>query len=324
MNNSPKVSSYFGAHTFGLQDMKDKLPEHAYKDLLKTIIQGRKLTSSAADQIAQTIKDWAVSKGATHFCHWFQPLNGLTAEKHDAFISVQHSDTAPLKVLERFSGNQLTQGEPDASSLPSGGARSTFEARGYTVWDPRSPLFLMQSAESFTLCIPSIFFSYSGEALDYKTPLLRSCSSLSQNMAQILKLLGDVDIKKVDVTIGAEQEYFLIDEKLVAQRPDLLVSGKTLLGRPPVKGQQLSDHYFGAIPSRVSKFMAELEKQLYLLGIPAKTRHNEVAPCQFELAPIFESAPIAADHNTLLMEVLKKLLESMVFTAFLTRNLLKT
>src|SRR6185437_903776 len=267
---------------------------------------GKKLKPETADAIATVIKDWAVGKGVTHFCHWFQPMTGLTAEKHDAFISIQHAYHSELKVVERFTGSMLIQGEPDASSFPSGGMRSTFEARGYTAWDPGSPLFIMEDEAGKTLCIPTIFFGYHGQALDNKTPLLRSVDALSREACDFLKLLGDVDVKSVQATLGAEQEYFLIDKNFVALRPDLIMTGRTLLGAASTRGQQLEDHYFGAIPRRVKAFMEDAEFELYKLGIPVKTRHNEVAPSQFELAPIFEDVGISADHNTIAMEVLKK------------------
>jgi glutamine synthetase len=233
-------------------------------------------------------------------------MTGLTAEKHDAFISIQHSHHSELKVIERFSGAQLIQGEPDASSFPSGGMRSTFEARGYTAWDPSSPLFIIEGEFGNTLCIPSVFFGYHGEALDNKTPLLRSVEAISREASEFLRTLGDVDCKGVAATLGPEQEYFLIDRRFVASRPDIVMAGRTLLGAPSPRGQQLEDHYFGSIPSRIKTFMEDLEIELYKLGVPIKTRHNEVAPSQFELAPIFENCNIAADHNTLTMEVLKR------------------
>jgi len=304
---TPPISHYFGELTFGLSQMREQLPKEAYQSLLKALENGKKLNKETADAIALVIKEWAVHKGATHFCHWFQPMTGLTAEKHDAFISIQHTHHSDLKVLERFTGSQLIQGEPDASSFPSGGMRSTFEARGYTAWDPSSPLFLIEGHRGHTLCIPTVFFGYHGEALDNKTPLLRSCQALSKEASEFLKLLGDVDVKSVQATVGAEQEYFLIDRELARKRPDLLLTGRTLLGAPSTRGQQLEDHYFGSIPSRVKLFMEDLEHEAYRLGIPLKTRHNEVAPSQFEVAPIFESANIAADHNTLLMETLKRI-----------------
>ncbi len=300
------ISEYFGSHTFGLGKMREKLPREAYNNLLKALDHGKKISKETADSIAQVIKEWAVSQGATHFCHWFQPMTGLTAEKHDAFISIQTTHHSELKVVERFSGGQLIQGEPDASSFPSGGMRSTFEARGYTAWDPSSPLFIIEGEMGKTLCIPTIFFGYHGEALDNKIPLLRSVQSLSTAACEFLKMLGDVDVKSINATLGAEQEYFLIDRRFITHRPDLLMTGRTVLGASSPRGQQLEDHYFGSIPVRAKTFMEDLETELYKLGIPIKTRHNEVAPSQFELAPIFESMNIAADHNTLTMEVMKR------------------
>lgn len=300
------ISEYFGELTFGLAQMRETLPREAYIDLLKTLEQGKKLTRDTSDAVALVVKEWAVSKGITHFCHWFQPMTGLTAEKHDAFISIQHSHHSELKVIERFSGSQLIQGEPDASSFPSGGMRSTFEARGYTAWDPSSPIFVVEGELGKTLCIPSVFFGYHGEALDLKTPLLRSVQALSASACEFLKLLGDVDVKAISATLGVEQEYFLIDRKYAEDRPDLVMTGRTLLGAASPRGQQLEDHYFGSIPGRAKTFMEDLEMELYRLGIPIKTRHNEVAPSQFELAPIFENVNIASDHNTLTMETMKR------------------
>ncbi|MCX6111004.1 MAG: glutamine synthetase III [Proteobacteria bacterium] len=301
------VSEYFGELTFGLGEMRERLPRDAFSDLTKALEHGRKLSKDTADAIAKVIMDWAVRKGATHFCHWFQPMTGLTAEKHDSFISIQHSHHSELKVIERFTGSMLIQGEPDASSFPSGGMRSTFEARGYTAWDPTSPIFIVENAVGAkTLCVPTVFFGYHGQALDNKTPLLRSVQALSKEACSFLKLLGDVDVKNVTATLGSEQEYFLIDRDVAARRPDLMMTGRTLLGAPTARGQKLEDHYFGAIPTRVLAFMEDLERELYRLGVPVKTRHNEVAPSQFELAPIFESMTIAADHNTLTMETMKR------------------
>jgi glutamine synthetase len=301
-----RVSEYFGELTFGLGEMRQSLPRDAFADLLRALEHGKKISRETADQIAKVILEWAVNKGATHFCHWFQPMTGLTAEKHDAFISIQHSNHSELTVIERFSGSQLIQGEPDASSFPSGGMRSTFEARGYTAWDPTSPIFISEGPTTKTLCIPSVFFGYHGQALDNKTPLLRSVQTLSAEACAFLKLLGDVDVRSVQATLGAEQEYFLIDKELAAKRPDLIMTGRTLLGAPTARGQKLEDHYFGAIPSRVKAFMEDSEQELFRLGIPVKTRHNEVAPSQFEMAPIFEPAAIAADHNSLAMETMKR------------------
>lgn len=300
------VSQYFGELTFGLGQMREKLPREAYQSILRTLDQGKKLTREVGEVVAQAVKEWAVSKGATHFCHWFQPMTGLTAEKHDAFISIQHANHSELKVIESFTGTQLIQGEPDASSFPSGGMRSTFEARGYTAWDPSSPIFIIEGEVGKTLCIPSVFFGYHGEALDNKTPLLRSAQSLNREACEFLKLIGDVDVKAVSATLGTEQEYFLIDRRLGVLRPDILMTGRTLLGGSSPRGQQLEDHYFGSIPERVKTFMEDLEEELYRLGVPVKTRHNEVAPSQFELAPIFENLNVAVDHNALTMETLKR------------------
>ncbi len=300
------ISEYFGCMTFGLAQMREKLPKDDYSHLLKTLDHGKKLPKETAESVASSVKEWAVAKGVTHFCHWFQPMTGSTAEKHDAFISIQYANHSELRVIERFTGSQLIQGEPDASSFPSGGMRSTFEARGYTAWDPSSPLFIIEEANGKTLCIPTVFFGYHGQALDNKTPLLRSIDSLSQSACEFLKLVGDVDVKKVQTTLGIEQEYFLIDKNFVSLRPDLVMTGRTLIGSAAARGQQLEDHYFGAIPSRVKQYMQDCEFELYKLGIPIKTRHNEVAPSQFELAPIFEDLNIASDHNLITMEVLKK------------------
>jgi glutamine synthetase len=300
------VSEFFGCMTFGLSQMREKLPKEAYSGLLKTLENGKKLQKETADAIALAIKEWSVSKGVTHFCHWFQPMTGLTAEKHDAFMTIQHSYHSELKVIERFSGSQLIQGEPDASSFPNGGMRSTFEARGYTAWDPSSPLFIVEDGSSKTLCIPTVFFGYHGQALDNKTPLLRSVESVSDAACDFLRMIGDVDVKKISCTLGAEQEYFLIDLNFVSQRPDLYMTGRTLLGASSARGQQLEDHYFGSIPTRIKNFMVDAETELFKLGIPVKTRHNEVAPSQFEVAPIFEDVNIAADHNTLMMDVLRR------------------
>lgn len=301
------VSEYFGELTFGLRQMREKLPKDAFNNLMKTLEKGDKLTKETAEVISQVVKDWAVAKGATHFCHWFQPMTGLTAEKHDAFITIQYSHYSEIRVIERFSGSQLIQGEPDASSFPSGGMRSTFEARGYTAWDPGSPIFIVTGEKGHTLCIPSVFFGYHGHALDNKTPLLRSMTSVSKEATEFLKLLGDLDCKSVQTTLGAEQEYFLIERDYAFARPDIIMAGRTVLGASAPRGQQLEDHYFGSIPARVKSFMEDAEMELFKLGVPIKTRHNEVAPSQYEIAPIFESANIAADHNALTMETFKRI-----------------
>ncbi len=297
-----RISEFFGINTFDLQKMKEKLPKEVFLKLVSTIESGKPLDREIADSVAHAIKEWALTMGATHFCHWFQPQTGLTAEKHDAFISFDDHH----RTLEKFSGSQLIQSEPDASSFPSGGMRTTFEARGYTAWDPTSPVFIMEHTNGKTLCIPSVFISYHGDSLDEKTGLLRSIEVLSHHATELLQALGYSGIKRVVPTLGAEQEYFLIDRDFYGLRPDLIMAGRSLLGGSPPKGQQLEDHYFGSIPPRVQAFMCEVEYELYKLGVPVKTRHNEVAPNQFESAPIFEEANIATDHNQLTMEVLKK------------------
>ncbi len=298
-------AAMFGSLTFNHQVMRERLPADVYGSLVRTLTMGEELDESIAEHVAQAMKEWAIENGATHYCHWFQPMTGATAEKHDAFIAFDKDG----QLIEKFSGSQLIQGEPDASSFPSGGMRTTFEARGYTAWDPSTPAFLMKGAEGTTLCIPSVFISYHGEALDEKTPLLRSARALSKAAVKLLHLLGNTKASRVTTYLGAEQEYFLIDRALYEQRPDLIMTGRTLLGALPPKNQQLEDHYFGSIPDRVMEFMQELEKELYQLGIPAKTRHNEVAPHQFEIAPIHEETPLAADHNLLIMEMLRRVAE---------------
>ncbi|MEW6057202.1 MAG: glutamine synthetase III [Bdellovibrionota bacterium] len=300
--NPAKISEFFGVNTFNPLAMKDKLPKEAYQKLMTTIQTGKKLDSDVANTIASVIQEWALEKGVTHFCHWFQPQTGLTAEKHDSFITIDENHVP----LEKFSGAQLIQSEPDASSFPSGGMRTTFEARGYTAWDPSSPIFIMESTNGKTLCIPSAFISYHGDALDEKTPLLRSMEALNSRAIELLQTMGYKDVKRVVPTVGSEQEYFLIDRALYNLRPDLVMTGRTLVGGQPPRGQQLEDHYFGSISSRVLAFMQEVEYELYKLGVPAKTRHNEVAPSQYEAAPIFEEANIAADHNQLVMEVMRR------------------
>ena len=307
------VTSYYGALTFGPEAMSERLPKEVFKALQETIKAGKKLPEDIAGVVAHGMKEWAMENGATHYTHWFQPMTGTTAEKHDAFLTTQMDGS----VIERFSGEQLIQGEPDASSFPSGGMRSTFEARGYTAWDPSSPAFLMKGGKGMTLCIPTVFISYHGEALDEKTPLLRSMDAVSKASIRLLETLGVTGVNKVNTYAGPEQEYFLIDKKFYSQRPDLVMSGRTLLGALPPKGQQLEDHYFGSIPDRVLEFMQEVEEELYLLGIPAKTRHNEVAPHQFEIAPIFEQANIASDHNLLVMEVMRKIADKKGFALLL-------
>jgi glutamine synthetase len=297
-----RVSEYYGVNVFDIQKMKEKLPKDVFTKLLSTIETGKKLDTEIANTVAHAIKEWALARGVTHFCHWFQPQTGTTAEKHDAFLTFDDNG----KTIEKFSGSQLIQSEPDASSFPSGGMRTTFEARGYTAWDPSSPVFIVEHVNGKTLCIPSVFISYHGDALDEKTALLRSIEALSKSACELLHQIGYSDVKRVVPTLGVEQEYFLIDRNFFNLRPDLVMTGRTLLGGQPPKGQQLEDHYFGSIPARVQAFMSEVEHELYKLGVPAKTRHNEVAPSQFETAPIFEEANLATDHNQVTMEVLRK------------------
>jgi glutamine synthetase len=300
------VSAYFGRHVLDLIKLRERLPREAYQGLLATVRDGTPLARETADGIAAVARDWATAHGATHFTHWFQPMTGLTAEKHDSFIDLNVTLAGELKVLERFSGSQLIQSEPDASSFPSGGMRTTFEARGYTAWDPSSPMFLVESENGRTLCVPSVFISYHGDSLDLKTPLLRALEAVDRQAVAFLKLLGDVDVRTVSATLGIEQEYFLVDRDQFAERPDLVLCDRTLLGAASPRGQQFEDHYFGSIPPRVLAFMEEMEFELHRLGIPVKTRHNEVAPMQFEMAPIFEDANIANDHNALAMDVMRK------------------
>ncbi|HAR48980.1 MAG TPA: glutamine synthetase type III [Smithella sp.] len=281
--------------------MKEKLSKDAYKKIMEAINEDKILDIATADIVAHAMKEWAIEKGATHFAHWFQPMTGITAEKHDAF-----ADPSGIgEVVERFSGKQLVQGEPDASSFPSGGIRATFEARGYTAWDMSSPAFIRRNGISTTLCIPTAFISYTGEALDKKTPLLRSNRAVSNSAVNMLKLLGAKNVKKVHATLGPEQEYFLIDMDYFFKRQDLVLGGRTIVGAPPAKGQELEDQYFGSIKERVSSYMHDVEEELFKLGIPAKTRHNEVAPSQFELAPVFEEANLAVDHNQIVMDTMK-------------------
>ena len=293
------VSELFGSMVFNDTVMKERLPKETYWAMQNAIRDGRRLDASVANVVANAMKDWAIEKGATHFTHWFQPMTGITAEKHDSFIS-------PIKgghVIMEFSGKELVRGEPDASSFPSGGLRATFEARGYTAWDPTSYAFIKDN----TLCIPTAFCSYGGEVLDKKTPLLRSMQAVSRQAMRVLKLFGNADVTSVNVTVGPEQEYFLVDKELFSRRKDLLYTGRTLFGTMPPKGQELEDHYFGAIKPRIAAFMQDLDTELWKLGVLAKTEHNEVAPAQHELAPIFTTANIAADHNQITMEVMQKL-----------------
>jgi len=300
LSGGSKVVEVFGSNTFDVGAMKEKLPKPVFKSLQETIRRGSRLDPAIANEVAHAVKEWALGKGATHFCHWFQPQTGLTAEKHDAFLTFD-DDGRPM---ERFSGAQLIQSEPDASSFPSGGMRTTFEARGYTAWDPSSPIFIIDGPNGKTLCVPSVFISYHGDALDNKTPLLRSMEVLSERALAVLRLLGDRESTRVVPTLGPEQEYFLIDRAFYALRPDLVASGRTLVGAKPPKGQELEDHYFGSIKDRILAFMQETENELFKLGVPIKTRHNEVAPSQYETAPIFEEANIASDHNQLVMETM--------------------
>lgn len=298
-----KVTDYYGSNTFNDEVMRSLLSPEAYLKITNAIEDGKKIDREAADEVAAAMKSWALSKGATHYTHWFQPLTGTTAEKHDAFFDISHKG----KAMEKFKGSALVQQEPDASSFPNGGIRSTFEARGYTAWDPSSPAFIMENlAGTATLCIPSVFVSYTGEALDYKTPLLKSGELIDKAATKVMNEYFSREVSKVTATLGAEQEYFLIDEALYNARPDLLMSGRTVFGHSPAKGQQLEDHYFGSIPSRVNAFMVDFELEALKLGMPVRTRHNEVAPAQFEVAPTFEEANLACDHNALLMDLMNK------------------
>ncbi len=287
---------YFGCDVFTLDTMRRHLPHDVYENLEQTVLNGTRLDPAIAGVVANAMKDWAVARGATHYTHWFHPLTGLTAEKHDAFLQ-----SVDGRMISSFSGKTLLSGEPDASSFPSGGLRSTFEARGYTAWDPTSPVFLIGR----TLHIPTMFYSYTGEALDRKVPLLRSVSAVSRQALRILRLFGNDKARYVTAQAGPEQEYFLVDKALAAKRPDLIMTGRTLFGATTPKGQEMEDHYFGAIPSRVLAFMEDLERTLYRLGVPAQTRHNEVAPAQFELAPMYEQVNIATDHNMLVMNLMR-------------------
>ena len=301
MSENINVEAIFGENVFNDSVMKERLPKSVYKKLKQTIEDGSELDPTIADVVAHAMKDWAVDNGATHYTHWFQPLTGGTAEKHDAFLEPE-GEGAILK----FSGKNLVVGESDASSFPSGGLRSTFEARGYTAWDPTSPAFIKKNKFGATLCIPTAFCSYTGEALDKKTPLLRSIKALSEQIERLLKVFGVEDGGTPEITLGAEQEYFLVDRRLYTCRPDLIQTGRTLFGAPPPKHQQLDDHYYGAIKPRVLAFMTEVDQTLWRLGIPAKTRHNEAAPAQFEIASVFEELNLACDHNMLVMDVLRE------------------
>lgn len=296
-----RLEEMWADNVFNLSKMQTSLPKAVFKSIKKTIVTGEKLDPSVADAVANGMRDWATSKGALYYAHVFYPMTNQTAEKHDGFISVQGDGN----VISEFSGKVLVQGEPDGSSFPNGGIRDTFEARGYTGWDVTSPAYIMETDNGATLCIPTVFVSWTGEALDKKVPLLRSIAAMDKAASKVLELLGHTDVAHVNSSCGAEQEYFLIDTNFASQRPDLLLAGRTLFGKAPAKGQEFDDHYFGAIPERVQVFMQNVETTLYKLGIPAKTRHNEVAPGQFEIAPFFEAANVASDHQQLLMTVLK-------------------
>lgn len=308
-----QIREEFGSRVFNDSVQRQRLPKPVYRALRRTIEKGAELDAEIADIVANAMKDWALDHGATHFTHWFQPMTGLTAEKHDSFLS----PTPDGRALMEFSGKELIKGEPDASSFPSGGIRATFEARGYTAWDPTSPAFLRKTARGATMCIPTAFCSWTGEALDQKTPLLRSIQALSVHAVRLLQLLGETKVTRVVSTLGCEQEYFLVDRRFYYLRPDLVATGRTLFGARPPKGQELEDHYFGAISSRVMAYMQDIEQELWRLGIPVRTRHNEVAPGQYELAPVFEEASIAADHNMLTMEVMKSVAERHGFACLL-------
>lgn len=303
MSELINVENIFAENVFTMGKMKAKLPKSAYKEVVRVMEQGGELSLATADIIAKAMKDWAVEKGATHFSHWFQPLTGITAEKHDSFVTHPDSDG---KMIMEFSGKELIKGEPDASSFPSGGLRATFEARGYTAWDITSPAFIKEAATGPILCIPTAFCSYTGEALDKKTPLLRSMEALDKQALRIVHLFGNTAAVKVTASVGAEQEYFLVDQKKALLRQDLIFSGRTLFGAPAPKGQEMDDHYFGVIRERIGGYMKELNEELWRLGVTAKTQHNEAAPAQHELAPIYETANIAADHNQLVMETMKR------------------
>ena len=296
------TSAYFGTNTFGATQIRARLPKKVGQKLHAAIRLGKKLDAEIAPAVAEAIKGWAIEKGVTHFTHWFQPQTGLTAEKHDAFLSFDDEN----QPIESFGAAQLIQSEPDASSFPSGGLRATWEARGYTAWNPASPVFVVEGPGTRTLCIPSVFVGYNGEALDEMTPLMRSSDVLSARAIALLELLGDAGVQRVGVTLGAEQEYFLVDRQQFALRPDLVMAGRTLVGAAPPRGQQLEDHYFGGIPERIQACIAEIEYELYKLGVPIVTRHNEVAPSQFEMAPRFTEADLATDHNQLVMATLRK------------------
>lgn len=303
MSELLNVEELFASNVFTVAKMRERLPKKVFQEVIRVMEHGGELSMATADVVAKAMKDWAVEHGATHYTHWFQPLTGITAEKHDAFVT--HPDKEG-KMLMDFSGKELIKGESDASSFPSGGLRATFEARGYTAWDITSPAFLKESACGVILCIPTAFCSYTGEALDKKTPLLRSMEALNEQALRIVRLFGNTEAKKVTASVGAEQEYFLVDKDLFLQRKDLMFAGRTLFGAPAPKGQEMEDHYFGVIRERVGAYMKDLNEELWKLGVTAKTQHNEVAPAQHELAPIYETANIAVDHNQLVMEAMKR------------------
>ncbi len=310
---SKHIKDYFGANVFNEEIQRQMLPKPIFKALQKTVKHGAALDPQIADAVAVAMKDWAMEKGATHYTHLFQPMTGTTAEKHDTFITPVEGGGA----IAEFSGKELVKGEPDASSFPSGGIRATFEARGYTAWDPTSPAYVMEHANGSTLVIPTAFLSWTGEALDKKTPLLRSMEALSDQALRMLKLFGKTEPKHVFTTVGSEQEYFLIDKNFYLSRPDLLNAGRTLFGAKPPKGQEMEDQYFGVIPERVLAFMSDLELELFKLGVPVKTRHNEVAPSQYELAPIFENSNLATDHQLLVMQLMRQIADKYGLTALL-------
>lgn len=314
MNETFNVEELFGSKVFTRATMKERLPKNVYREVIKIMDQGGELSLAIADVVAKAMKDWAVENGATHYTHWFQPLTGITAEKHDSFVTHPDEDG---RMLMEFSGKELIKGEPDASSFPSGGLRATFEARGYTAWDITSPAFLREDATGVILCIPTAFCSYKGEALDTKTPLLRSMEAISEQALRIVRLFGNTEATKVIPSVGAEQEYFLVDRENYLKRPDLIFAGRTLFGAPAPKGQEMDDHYFGTIRERIGAYMKDINLELWKLGVTAKTQHNEAAPAQHELAPIYETANVAVDHNQLIMETMKKVAERHNLTCLL-------
>ena len=302
MSEKLNIPEIYSSSVFGDAQMRARLPKAVYRSLRRSMVTGEELDPVVADATATAMKEWATEKGATHYTHWFQPLTGTTAEKHDSFISPQGDGS----IIMELSGKELIKGEPDASSFPSGGIRATFEARGYTVWDITSPAFIYESGDTKTLCIPTAFCSYTGEALDKKTPLLRSMEAISKQAVRICRLFGDTQTQKVIASVGAEQDYFIVDRATYLKRKDLIFTGRTLFGAMPPKGQEMEDHYFGAIKERVANYMRDLDVELWKLGIAAKTEHNEAAPAQHELAPIFGTANLATDENMLIMNVMKK------------------